>query len=193
MREYNSFNSSKEFLYSECHDNSFSILAIQEHWLRPAYRKTTGTNQLKVLHPKFDAFGVSAMEKQLEGSIMKGRPYGGTGFLFHRSLSNVLKIRVDLKHSRISVMELHTESFNLLLINAYMPYYDHSNMVDNLTEYRETLGFIESIMSNHPTHKFILMMDMNCDIYNKNHAYSSLINSMMNDFGLVSTFNFIPN
>ena len=31
-------------------------------------------------------------------------------------------------------------------------------------------------------------MDMNCDIFKTNHAYSIQINSMMNDFGLISTF-----
>lgn len=189
----NGYNSSKEFLFQECDNDSFSILALQEHWLRPAYWKIKGTNQLKVLHPNFDAFGVSAMEAQLGCSIMKGRPFGGTGFLFEKRLSNAIRVRVDLKHLRVTVLELITASGNILLINAYMPYYDPSNLLDNLDAYRNTLGYIEKIMADHPSHKFILLMDMNCNIFDSKHVYSSMINSMMKDFGLVSTFNTIPN
>ena len=35
----NGFDSSTEYLCNECDDDSFSILAVQEHWLRPSFRK----------------------------------------------------------------------------------------------------------------------------------------------------------
>ena len=83
----NGFDSSSEFIRRECDDNSFSILALQEHWLRPSYRKQKGVNKLKVLHPDYDAFGTSGMNDQINQNILKGRPYGGTGFLFRKDLS----------------------------------------------------------------------------------------------------------
>ena len=159
----NGFSNSKNFLFDECNSNSFSIMAVQEHWLRPAYRKMKGTNQLKVLHPGFDAYAVSAMDKHVDSTILKGRPFGGTGFLFDKVLSNILRARVDLKHPRVSVMEFHTTTFKMLFINAYMPFYDQSNLPDKLQEYRDTLAFIENVMTHHPTHKFVLLMDMNCN------------------------------
>ena len=78
----NGFNNSKEFLFHECDSNSFDLLAIQEHWLKPSYRKHLGTNSPKVLHPKFDAYATSGMESQIGERDLRGRPYGGTGFLF---------------------------------------------------------------------------------------------------------------
>ena len=188
----NGFSNSKSFLYQECNEKNFSILAVQEHWLRPAYRKINGINQLKILHPDFDAFSISAMDKQMENSILKGRPYGGTGFVFNKDLTNVLRARIDLNHSRVSVMELRTVSFDVLLINAYMPYYDPNNLSEHLDDYCATLAHIEHIMITHPTHKYVLLMDMNCDIFKTNHPYSIQINSMMNDFGLISTFQHMP-
>ena len=188
----NGFDSSREFLFNECDNNSFSIAAIQEHWLRPSYRKQLGTNRLKVLHPNYDAYAVSAMTSQLGKSISKGRPYGGTGFLFDKNLSDNIRARVDLKHERVSVMELVTDKGKILLLSCYMPYYCTAKLADQLTAYRETVGFIEGIMSSHPMHSFILLMDMNCSLFHDSHPYSSIIKAMMRDFGLLSSFDFIP-
>ena len=80
----NGFNSSDRFLFQECDSDSFSILALQEHWLKPSFRKQAGTNKLKVLHPRFDSYATSGMTSQIGTRILKGRPYGGTGFLFNK-------------------------------------------------------------------------------------------------------------
>ena len=126
----NGFKNSKEFLYNECHSNSFDLLAIQEHWLKPSHRKHTGTNSMKVLHPSFDAYATSGMDSQIGERLLKGRPYGGTGFLFQKSLSKCIRARVDLKHERVSVMELCTVNEKILLISAYMPYYNTDGNLD---------------------------------------------------------------
>ena len=177
LRSHNvhGFGTSKDFLYQSCNNNDFSILAIQEHWLRPACRKVKGINQLKVLHPNYDAFGSSAMDSQVETSIMKGRPFGGTGFIFDRILSNCLRARVDFKHPRVSVMELCVKNHNLLLVNAYMPYFNTSCLTEQLNEYRDTIAFVENIMSSYPTHSFVLFMDMNCNLFKTTHPFSALI------------------
>ena len=78
----NGFDSSTEYLYNECDDDSFSFLAVQEHWLRPSFRKQKGVNRLKVLHPNYDAYATSGMSDKISQQILKGRPYGGTGFFF---------------------------------------------------------------------------------------------------------------
>ena len=188
----NGFKNSKEFLIQECNDDSFSVLAIQEHWLKPTHRKHMGTNSLKVLHPKFDAYATSGMASQIDQRILKGRPYGGTGFLFHKSLSKCIRAKVNEKHDRVSVMELSTVTENILLISAYMPYYNTDNNPEQLLEYRSTLAFIENLMANNPLHKFILFMDLNCNLYNTTHPYSSLINTMIGTYDLISSFDFLP-
>ena len=47
--------------------------------------------------------------------------------------------------------------------------------IEQLSEYCETLASIENIMISNPNHKFILLMDLNCDIFNPRNAYSELI------------------
>ena len=188
----NGFKNSKEFLLEECINNSFSVLAMQEHWLKPTYRKNMGTNSLKVLHPKFDAYATSGMASHIDQRVLKGRPYGGTGFLFHKSLSKCIRASVNEKHDRISVMELSTATDNILLISAYMPYYNTDNNAEQLLEYRSTLAYIENLMECNPLHKFILFMDLNCNVYKSTHPYSSLINAMIGRYDLRSSFDFLP-
>ena len=124
----NGFKNSKEFLFQECNSGTFDILAVQEHWLKPSYRKHLGTNSLKTLHPMFDSYATSAM-KNLDNCILKGRPFGGTGFLFHKSLSKCLCARTDLQHDRVTVLELSTQDEKILLINAYMPYFNRLTLM----------------------------------------------------------------
>ena len=66
----------------------------------------------------FSFYDETFMDSQVELSIMKGRPFGGTGFIFNRMLSNSLRGRTDLKHPRVSVMELSVTNHNLLLIKS---------------------------------------------------------------------------
>ena len=59
----NGFTRNKDFLRLQCDESPYSIRAIQEHWLKPPYKKQIGVNQLRSLHPDFDGFGTSAMKK----------------------------------------------------------------------------------------------------------------------------------
>ena len=189
----NGFENSKECLYQECEDASFDVLALQEHWLRPSFKKEKGTNKLKIVHPQFDGFATSGMSSHVGKSIIRGRPFGGTGFLFNKKMSKCLRARIDIKHERITVMELCTDKNNILLINAYMPYFKAANNDTQIAEYQQTLAFMQSILRSHPNHEYIIMMDMNCNIFNTSHPYSSLLHGIMNDYELVSNFSFIDN
>ena len=59
----NGFARSKNFLHSLCSQTPNAIRAIQEHWLRPSYKKQSGVNQLRHVHPDFDGYGTSAMKQ----------------------------------------------------------------------------------------------------------------------------------
>ena len=188
----NGFRNSKEFLFHECDSNSFDLLAIQEHWLKPTHRKHSGTNSPKVLHPKFDAYATSGMDSQIGERVLRGRPFGGTGFLFQKSLSKCVRARIDLKHNRVSVLEFCTVDEKILLISAYMPYYNTDGNAEQLIEYRNTLAFIDNLLSTHPLHKYILFMDLNCNLYNPTHPYSSLVNNFILDYDLINSFSLCP-
>ena len=94
----NGYSRSKDFIRSLCDERKNSIRAIQEHWLQPSYKKQKGVNQLQVLHPEFDGFGTSAMKKSTSSQILKGRPFGGTGFIFNKRYAKCLKPLLDYEH-----------------------------------------------------------------------------------------------
>ena len=70
----NGFSGCKDYLKMKCDDDANSILCLQEHWLRPAYKNMKSINQLRTVHPRFDGYGVSAMKNVHNSAIMKGRP-----------------------------------------------------------------------------------------------------------------------
>ena len=188
----NGYRNSKEFLHSRCDDATHAIYAIQEHWLKPPVRRHPGVNLLKSLHPKFDGFGSSAMTNNMNTTILKGRPFGGTGFVFSRNLSHSLRPRTDYIHDRVSVMEMSTSRGMTLLINAYLPFYDTRNLDAQTRLFKDTIAFIDNIIHSNVNCSFILLMDMNCNIYKQNHNYSRIIRDLMQRNGLISAFDLIP-
>ena len=39
--------------------------------------------------------------------------------------------------------------------------------------YKDTIGYVDSIMANNPECKFIILADFNCNIYDMSHPYTS--------------------
>ena len=189
----NGFTRNKDFLHTLCESNPDAIRAIQEHWLKPPFKKQLGVNNLRSLHPNFDGFGTSAMKHAVESRIVKGRPFGGTGFLFNKKFANCLKPLLDYAHERVTVMKLDTMSFPILLINVYFPYFNSRDQAIHMSMYRDTLGFVENIMSQNPDCKFMILADLNCNIYDTAHPFSKLIRETMEKFDLVSSFDLNPN
>ena len=188
----NGYRNSKEFLHSRCNDATHAVYAIQEHWLKPPICRHPGVNLLKSLHPKFDGFGSSAMTNKINSQILKGRPFGGTGFLFSRNLSLSLWPRTDYIHERVSVMEMSTSRGITLLINAYLPFYDTRNLEAQTSLFKDTIAFIENIIHANVNCSFILLMDMNCNIYKLNHNFSRVLRDLMQKHRLVSAFDLTP-
>ena len=189
----NGYSRSKNFLFSQCDEKKLAIRAIQEHWLKPPFKKNRGVNQLRDLHPDFDGFGTSAMKKAVESALVKGRPYGGTGFLYNKTLAKCLKPLIEYHHERVTAMKLTTDKFDIILINAYMPYYNTRELDHHLTLYRETIGFIENIIFENQGCELLILGDFNCNIFRENHPYSDMIRNLMSKYGLVSCFDFLPN
>jgi len=61
------------------------IVCLQEHWLSPHE-----LSLLSNISTNFLATGSSAMT--LDNDIVVGRPYGGTGILYHKSLSSLISV-----------------------------------------------------------------------------------------------------
>ena len=160
--------------------------------MKPAFRKQQGVNQLKFLHHDYDGYGTSAMGKQMASKILKGRPFGGTGFVYSKKLSHSLRPCTKYIHDRVSVMELASSRGRILLINAYLPFYDTRNIQSQVDSYKETIAFIENIMQVNSDCSFIVLMDMNCNLYNPNHTYSKIIREFMNSHDLIAALDLTP-
>ena len=87
----NGFSGSEDYLSKLCEDDNNSIICVQEHWLRPAYKNLKSVNQLRTVHDAFDGYGVSGMKNIHNTSILTGRPYGGTGFIFNKEFNPFLQ------------------------------------------------------------------------------------------------------
>ena len=171
----NGYNRSKEFLLDQCKANPNSIRAIQEHWLRPPYKKTLGVNQLRCLHPNFDGFGTSAINKENDSKLSLGRPFGGTGFIFHKKYSKCVKPLLNHVHERVSVLELNTNQERIVLFSCYFLYFNSRDLENYTTMYRDTVGFVDSVMHSNRDAKFVLLADFNCNITNYSHRYTQLL------------------
>ena len=189
----NGFSRNKDFLRSRCENESDTIHCLQEHWLRPPFKKTKGVNQFRHLHKDVDGYATSAMKKSISEKILTGRPYGGTGFLWNKKHSNCIKPRVEYVHERVTVLEIVDNHGPILCINAYFPYYDSSKIAEQRTIYIEVIGFIEHIMCNNPNSRYILAGDFNCNIFDYSHPFTSLVRDLMTRRSLVCSYDLDSN
>ena len=123
----NGFERSKDSVRDICSSFPPSIYGLQEHWLRPSTKKHPGVNALKTIHPDIDGWGTSAMQSSMEARILTGRPFGGTGFVWSKSISSSIKCRTDYRHDRVTVLEVSSNIGTILIINVYMPFFDNRN------------------------------------------------------------------
>ena len=182
------FANQRDFVHSQCSSNPLLLQCIQEHWLPPPYKKKPGTNALRTIHSDFESYATSAMKKVEENSIRRGRGFGGTGFIYPKSISNNVKPLIKYAHERVSVMEMECLDYKLIIINVYMPYLNRSDLQIALNNYDETLGYIEFILSENPESQFIILGDFNCNLYDLNHPFSASLNGFINSHGLVNAF-----
>ena len=142
------------------------------------------------LHKDLDGWGTSAMKKKMQNKILTGRPFGGTGYVWNKCLSNSIKTRCEYIHDRVTVLEINSNIGSLLLINCYMPFYDINNIDSQTDTFIDVLSFIDSVIQDNPGSKIILLGDMNCNIYLNNNRFSTALNSFLSDKNLMCTYDF---
>ena len=181
----NGFSGSEDYLSMLCEDDNNSIICVQEHWLRPAYKNLKSVNQLRTVHDAFDGYGVSGMKNIHNTSILTGRPYGGTGFLFNRDFAPFLQPMLHYENERVSVMKLLDIDFTILIINVYFPF--RQNTDEHKVQYLEVLGTVENIILSNPTAAFIITGDLNYDIYDDRQVMSTTIRQFLSNYNLICT------
>ena len=186
----NGFSSSQDYLNMLCEDDCNSVICVQEHWLRPAYKNIKSVNQLRTVHHAFDGYGVSGMKNVHNDSILTGRPYGGTGFLFNREFAPFLQPVLNYENERVSVMKLLDADFTILIINVYFPFKQNND--EHKVQYLEVLGTVESILLANPTAAFIITGDLNYDIYDDRQLMSTTIRQFLLSYNLICTHDLDP-
>ena len=131
------------------------------------------------------------MKHSVESNFRKGRGFGGTGFLYNKKFSNSITPLVQYKHERVSALKLSNLDQDIILINGYLPYYKVSDLQNHLNLYQEAIAYIENIMVENASCTFILLMDMNCNLYHNDHPYTKLLRDLMRRRSLVSAFDLL--
>jgi len=76
------FNSGLSLLHEMC--KTYDIILIQEHWLQ-----SSELEKLNMIDCNFSSLAESAMDTKCANGIIHGRPFGGTGILWRKSLANI--------------------------------------------------------------------------------------------------------
>ena len=145
-----SFKNSLPAIHMLCdlHD----IILLQEHWLLP--------NELGLLSNAYSEYqysGLSAVD--ISSDVLVGRPYGGTAILYRKSLANQIRI-LDSDESRLTGIQINTNSGLLLIGNVYMP----TNYGDaaSLELYCDCLAKIHAAIVDTDAVHTIIAGDFNC-------------------------------
>lgn len=153
----------KDMLISE----NVDLLMLQETWLL-----SSQINSLSSLHPDYMAHGVSGMCDRTE--LISGRPYGGVGILWHRSLAAHVK-PVGCNNKRLCAVTMTLGYLKLLLVNVYLPCDNHLQMTVE-PEYQDALDDILCMWLESDANTLIVGGDFNTDPRRHNAHTAALIN-----------------
>ena len=98
-------------------------------------------------------------QKEERNRVEKGRPYGGCGILYRRSL-NAKVVDVQTDSNRICAVHFVTSQYKLTLVNVYMPY---ENTEVESDEFILQLALISELMDRYPDSQVILGGNWNVD------------------------------
>jgi len=135
------WNNGLSGLLELCNDPTICIIGVQEHWLHG-----DNVNLLNNVHPEFVGFGLSSMNSRLSSEIYRGRPFGGVGFLWRKSISNNVQITSRADSGRSLCISLECPNHHIInVVNVYFPCYTSS--VEYTSQLADSLSFIEDVLS----------------------------------------------
>ena len=143
--------SSREYISTNICINS-DIIAMQEMWILPHE-----VDVCQSIHRDFTGFAKSSVD--VEKGPLRGRPYGGLGFLWRSSLDAHVT-PVAYEEDRLMGLKVQTDSQALLIINVYMPTHSYQN----LDEFMSILGAILSSIQTSECDAFCVVGDFNADL-----------------------------
>ena len=146
--------------HKSCLDKHGGLWMGQEHWLT-----NKQLPQLNQLNATFIAR--SGMEEAVSSGVLRGRPFGGVCIAWSRDLNHVIMPLTNYKHKRVVAVEMRTKNESVIFICVYMPFLDSRKRDICRTETIESISMIESIITDHPHHLFVIGGDLNCELNGK--------------------------
>ena len=113
-----------------CCNNDLTIIAVQEHWLRAA-----DLDKFNLVHSEYNFHAISSMCSAASVDILKGKPFSGVAFLWHKSVNGCINFIQADPNGRSLVFKLSLGQKSILLFNLYLPCYENS------AEYRTEIAF----------------------------------------------------
>ena len=142
------YSGSAKYL-KDCIQKHGGIWMIQEHWLSEQQ-----IPKLQQLDAQFVAR--SGMEDAISKGIYPGRPFGGVGICWSPDLNNLVSPVTNFKHKRVTAVELNARDRKILLICAYMPFFNRQKRVECMTDTADAISFIELLIEEHPQHLVVI-------------------------------------
>ena len=142
--------SSLEYL-SEHLCPKYNILVLQELWILPHE-----VDVVSNIHSEYNGFAKSAVD--VESGVLRGRPYGGLGFLWHQSLDAHVT-PMPLEDNRLLALKITDDNYSIMLINVYMP----TQSSEHYDEFIRLLGKISSIIQSDNVDSFCIIGDFNAN------------------------------
>ena len=85
-----------------CCNNDLTIIAVQEHWLH-----ADDFDKFNLVHSDYNFHAISSICSAASVSILKGRPFGGVTFLWHKSVNGCINFIQADPNGRCLVFKLN--------------------------------------------------------------------------------------
>jgi len=106
----------------EINNPDIFIIAVQEHWLSPS-----NLYMLNTIYPHFTCYAISSMGIKLICQVFRGRPFGGVGFLWRKSIAGNIQVIASNDNGRCLCLSLKYDKSNIIkLMTVYFPCYASS-------------------------------------------------------------------
>ena len=85
-------------------------------------------------------------------------------------------------------MELKDENQKILIINIYAQFLDRSDLDSKIDDYISVLASVGNIINVNPSHAFIVLGDLNCNIHDRSHPFTPHFSKFLAENSLISVY-----
>ena len=166
--------SSQEEIRALCNTNK--IVCIQEHWL--------AKQELHALNTVCDDFrGTGSSPVDLSSGSIRGRPHGGVGVLWHKSLDSFVSV-LDLHSEWACGINVSLQGDTVCILSVYLPY----ECDENQDDYIRALEELKVLVDESVTPLIFILGDYNTDIL-KQSTFSRYIEQFLSESNLLLSDN----